>query len=147
MADGTDAMKYTDPSGAQAGFSTVGVPEISVNPVEYKEGIDTYKRKYPGAPTWSDTLSMNRGVMKSDTAFYDWIIGKVVKGEEYRADVTIYHFQRGDKLDFSKARLYKCFEAFPTRVKLAADLDAQSEDVGLQELDITYEYAELGAGS
>ena len=136
--EGSDALKYVSQDGSQAGFSAVGVPEITVESVEYKEGTDLYKRRYPGSPTWSDTITLSRGAMLRDTSFYDWIIGKVVGGFEYRADMTIYHYHRSKSL-----RLYSCYEAFPTRVKLAADLDATSSDIRLAEIDIAYEWAEM----
>ncbi len=147
LNDGTDGLKYTDESGAQAGFNSITVPELTIEAVEYKEGTDTYKRRYPGAPTWSDTITLSRGVAKRDTVFYSWIVDKVLGGLEYRADMTIYHFHRDGNKDISKARLYTCYEAFPARVKLADDLDATGSDVSLQEIDINYEWAELTAAS
>jgi phage tail-like protein len=144
--DGTDVLAYSDDDGAQAGFQSCSTPEQTVEVAEYREGIDKYVRKYPGQATWND-VSMTRGVMKNDTTFADWV-QRAVDGEEYRADVVVYHWHRdghtpGTTRDGGSARLYTLFEAFAMRSKFGGDLDSQASDISLAELDVAYEYAEI----
>lgn len=144
--DGADALEFTDAEGAQAGFQSVSTPEVTVEAIEYREGIDTYTRKYPGIPTWSDVTFM-RGVTKTDTSFADWI-SSAIENREYRADCSVFHWHRdgkdpGSAGDLGKARIYTLHEAMPIRVKLASDLDATSSDISMAEIDVAYEYAEI----
>ncbi len=135
-----------DAIGGEAGFQSVTVPEISMEAVEYREGTYTYTRKYPGIPTVSDVTLM-RGVTKTDTAFWRWALASI-EGQEYRSDLTIYHFHRDAKQhlgigDLTKARQYVCRECLPIRVKPASDLEAMASEVSLAEMDIAIEYFEV----
>ncbi len=133
-----------EPTEPQGGFQNCSIPTISIDPVEYKEGTDTYTKKYPGAPTVGD-VTLNKGIAKRSSAFYDWMM-RVVNGDEYRAEVTIYQFPRDGKTngvwDRNKARRIVCYEAFPTEMKPGGDLDATSADVSVAELTIACESIE-----
>lgn len=134
-------------SSGQAGFQSVTIPEISVEVAEYREGIFKYTEKYPGPPTVSD-LTLMRGITKRDTAFYDMVMASV-EGSEYRADITIYHYQRAEMDSATSAtvgdtiRRIECGECFATRAKPAGDLDSMSGDVSLGEVDIAVEKFEI----
>jgi phage tail-like protein len=133
-------------SEGEAGFQSCTLPEVSAEAVEYREGTYTYTRKFPGLPTVTD-VSLMRGVTKTDTSFFDWIQA-AIRGGEYRTDMTIYHWHRDGKTygtlsDLNAARKYLCYEAFPIRVKPAADLDATSADVAIAEMDVAIEYFEI----
>lgn len=140
-------IEYSDNQRGQAGFQSVTLPELSVEPVEYREGHHTYTQKYPGVPTVTD-VTMIRGVTKRDTAFYRWVKA-AAEGGEYRTNLTVYHFPRDAKrspdkvADLSKARLYNLYECVPTRVKFAGDLDATSGEVSMAEVDVAVEYFDL----
>lgn len=129
--------------GAQAGFQSVTLPELSVEPVEYREGTFTWTQKYPGPPTVSDCTLM-RGIAKKDTAFFDWVEG-AVNGKEYRMDITIWHYQRAEmgsakKSDTSsEMRRVECKNCVPTRAKPAADFDSMSGEVSMAEVDFALE--------
>ena len=141
---------------AQAGFSACSTPELTIEATEYKEGLDVYVQKYPGGPTVSD-VSLSRGVTYRDTSFYDWVRLVAEGGGSYRADsCEIYHFHRVGFLNqtypnptstFSRvkedtvepARVYTLHNAFPTRCKVAGDLDATSNEVSVAEVDLAYE--------
>lgn len=133
--------------GAQGGFNSVTLPEITMEQVEYKEGTYLYRRKYPGDVTFSD-LTLSRGVAKANTDFYKWIRAGFL-GKEYRVDFIIRHFHRDDLQnlsDYTNAaakRTITCYNAFPSRVKPGSDFDSMSSDVSLEECDITLEYFEL----
>lgn len=148
---------------AQAGFSAVTTPEVSVEVVEYHEGHHIYTHKFPGRPTVSD-VTLSRGVAIEDTDFIRWMIQAIEGSDEhtYRADLLIYHggragLPRASKVSLDEThiavggptrrysigntptRAYELKEAFPIRCKVAGDLDATSGDISVAELDIAYE--------
>jgi phage tail-like protein len=131
----------------QAGFQNVTLPELSIEPVEYREGTFTWTQKYPGPPTVSDCTLM-RGISKKDTAFFDWVSGSV-EGLEYRADITIWHYQRSEMASATKAakssdfRRVLCHNCVPTRVKPAGDLDSMAGEVSMAEVDFAMESFDL----
>lgn len=137
----------TGASEIQGGFSTMVMPEQSLEPVEYKEGIFLYRRKFPGDVTFSD-ITLTKGVAKAGTALWDWI-NATTQGEEYRVDLQLLHFHRDDVVglsDFTQAtpqRVINCFECLPIRVKPGSDFDAQASDVSIEEIDIAIERFEL----
>lgn len=153
--DGVDPLQPSAGRGAafegggQAGFQSVTIPEVTLEAVEYREGIFTWTQKYVGPPTVSD-VSMMRGVSRVDTAFFDWVIN-AMNGQRYRIDMQIYHFQRDEyeqvvndptKLQ-GTARYVQCNNCVPTRVKPAADFDSASGEVSLAEVDIAVEKVSL----
>ena len=138
---------------AEAGFSTCTTPEASMDAVEYREGHFIYTRKQPGLPTMAD-ITLTRGVVLVDTAFYDWVFQTIEGGPEYRVDLTIEHFHRdampgfqlgqnanqsGIKPGTTPQRKYVVAEAFPIRCKIAGDLDATASDISVSEIDVSYE--------
>jgi phage tail-like protein len=143
---------------AQAGFNNVTTPEATSESVEYREGTYIYARKFPGNPTVSD-LTMQRGVTRGDSSFWKWLRVVIEGSGEYRADLQIAHYHRdraltreypaqgtvnlaGINLD-NPARTYHVHEAFPTRHKVAGDLDSTASDISIMELDFSYEAFEI----
>tara|TARA_Y100000310_G_scaffold328163_1_gene395804 strand:- start:12153 stop:12719 length:567 start_codon:yes stop_codon:yes gene_type:complete len=133
---------------AQAGFQSISSPELSVDPVEYREGIDTYTKKYPGPPTVTD-CSLQQGVVLGDSAFMEWVLA-AVDGREYRADIAVWFYHRSVQLgegaspvaptEEGQGMVLSMFNAFPTRVKPLGDLDSTSGEVSLSELDLVLEH-------
>lgn len=144
-----------------AGFSAVTTPEATVESVEYKEGHTIYTKKYPGNPTVSD-LTMSRGVARRDSSFWDWLRIVIEGSGEYRATLQIKHFHRDTALPRpypatgdqnatnlnvdTPARTYMCYEAFPIRHKVAADLDATASEISVMEIDVAFEHFEVVEG-
>jgi len=145
-------------SKGEAGFNTFTAPEVTLEWVDYREGIRIYTEKYPGIPTMND-LTLGRGVARAETNFFEWMLA-ALENREYRADLNVYHFPRdsmtrnaangsqpGEGLDglglpddaLDLAKVYRIFNAGPGRVKIAADMDATSGDVSITEMDIVYE--------
>jgi len=133
--------------GNQGGFTTLSLPEVTVEETEYKEGIYLYKRKYPGNPSFAN-ISCADGVAKGNTDFYKWI-RTCYLGAEYRVDLQIRHFHRTEAgaannyIGIQPKRVINVFEAFASRVKPGADFDSNGTDISLEEMDITYEHYEL----
>jgi len=146
-SDGATPLVFNRPGefdgAGEAGFQSVSIPELTVEAVEYREGTFQWTQKYPGPPTVSDGTLM-RGVAKSDTTFYDWVRDSV-DGDEYRCDVTIYHYQRTEMASATQAeagddfRRIECKNCVPTRAKPAGDFDSMSGEVSLAEVDFSLE--------
>lgn len=119
----------------QAGFSQCSMPSITVESATYREGLWRYTKKFPGIPTL-EAITLQRGVAKAESALYKWVLA-CVKGEEYRADVTVAHFHREN--DAAPARRIHLKNAFATGHKPGADLDANSSDVSIAEVTVDYE--------
>ena len=145
---------YIAGQGSQAGFQSITAPELTQEIAEYREGIRTYTQKYPGVPSVND-LTFIRGAARLDTSFFAWILA-AAEGDEYRGDLVVYHIQRpertvaiagrdaqmaGSEIDLTdnNTKQYILRDAFPTRVKIAGDLDSSTSDVSLSELDVAYE--------
>lgn len=155
-----DSVRTLQPSvrdslQVQAGFQSVTTPDLTIEPVEYKEGTMVYTRKQAGNPTVSD-VTMTRGVTRSDSAFWLWA-KTVVEGEaEYRADLEILQYGRErflgrtpltagqnytevDPLTASPGKTIKCFNCFPIRCKPTADFDGTASDIAIAEIDFALE--------
>jgi phage tail-like protein len=141
---------YIIGDGSEAGFNSITMPEITVEHAEYREGIRVYTMKFPGVPTIAE-ITFNRGVARNDTAFFNWVLA-AIEGNEYRADIVVYHIQRpanehvadtsrGNELDAEAAisKEYHLYNCSPARVKVAGDLDASTSDISLAELDVALE--------
>lgn len=135
----------TDSGGAlgAASFNSVSMPEINVEMVEYKEGTELYRRKFPGETTFSP-VTMTRGVVKNNSALLQWILA-ASQNKAYRTDITIKVFHRDDVsglVDYKTStpeRSITLKEALPTRVKLGGDLDSMASEIMIEEVDVEYE--------
>lgn len=141
----------------EAGFSMCSVPEATTEAVEYKEGTYIYTRKQPGNTTFA-AISLSRGVAITDSAFWTWMKIVIEGAGEYRQDIRIKHYHREEALPGSgdvtanltaiptsvpAARTYEVFNAFPSRHKVAGDLDATASEISIMELDLEFEYFNL----
>lgn len=134
----------------QAGFSAITAPELTIEAVEYKEGQYVFPRKFPGAPTIGAECTLSRGVTKKDSSFWDWAKRSAMGTGEYRADVNIKQYARDalvgspDKIDLdAPVRTYLLKEGFPSRVKVAGDMDATASEISLMEIDVAYEHFDV----
>lgn len=129
--------------GTLGGFNSVTVPEMTLEVAEYKEGIWTYRRKFPGDVTISD-ITLTKGVVKQGTNFWKWVKDGA-EGNPYRADFSIYQYHRDDignltnYIEAKPSRIIKCFDAFAIRVKPGADFDSMTSDVSIEEIDVSME--------
>ena len=137
---------FSPAATAEAGFQAASTPEYTVEVAEYREGLLTYTQKYPGIPTTND-VTFSRGVARFETAFYDMVVA-AIEGREYRTDITYFHAQRegrsapfnaADDFSNTNSKRYILRNAWGSRVKVAADMDATSSDISLAEIDIAYE--------
>lgn len=142
-----DTTGFLNLSTPAAGFNSVVTPEFSIETAEYKEGIELYRRKYPGDPTFAP-VTLSKGVVKNDTSFYKWIRA-CAENRIYRTNLVIKHYHRDDVtglVNYQNAnptRELRLYNAFAVRVKPGQDLDSMASDISLEEVDIEYEYFRL----
>ena len=149
FASGANVNRLND---GIAGFQSVTLPSVDLESVEYREGLHTYKRKFPGIPSF-DTVTLMRGVTDSNSDFYNWI-QETISGAPYRYDLIIRHFHRTNVsnagLSFNNSvstRGIKLFNCFPKTYKPGSDLDSVGSDVSLQELVLEIERFEVLYGA
>ena len=149
----------SDLGAVEAGFKSVTIPQITTETTNYREGIYTYARKFGGPPT-VETVTLTRGAAIGDTKFIDWIFAKI-EGREYRADMDIYHMPSTairkdsngpgrlnnpstlpDRWE-AKSLTYRCYDCQPSRVKVAGDLDEDSGEVSIAEVEVELESFEI----
>lgn len=122
-----------------AGFASVTIPDFAQPDVTYREGLYVYTRKYPGIPEFPN-VTLRRGVARAATDFYSWVLASV-NGQEYRTTIEIQHFHRADNKQPSARYILK--EAFAVRMKPSDDLDANTPDIAMEELEIAFEEMEV----
>jgi phage tail-like protein len=144
----TDTQGILNLGTPAAGFNSCTSPEMTLGVVEYQEGLEAYRRKYPGEPTFAP-VTLTKGVVKADTTFYQWVRAGA-ENRPYRTNIIIKHYHRDDVsglVDYRNAiptREYRLVNAFATRVKISApDFDSTAADISIEDLDIEYEYFRL----
>lgn len=118
----------------QAGFSDVTIPDISTDPIEYREGNeDTTVRKLPGLTKYGN-LTLKWGITDSMELF-EWrkmvIQGKT--GEARKNIAVILQDEIGNE-----AARWNFKEAWPIKYD-APDLSAKGNDVAIETIEIAHE--------
>ncbi len=117
----------------EAGFSEVSAPDISSDPVEYREGnmAGITPGKQPGILKYSN-VTLKRGVTDSQV-FVDWM-KTVQEGKVTRKTVVI------TLLDDSMAEVasWQLEKAWPTKYT-APDVNATSNEVAIESLELVCE--------
>ena len=130
-----------------AGFNTCSSPELTLGVSEYQEGIEAYRRKYPGEPTFAP-VTMTKGVVINDTSFFAWVLAGA-QNNPYRTNIIISHYHRDDVqglvnyLTAIPTRQIRLYNALATRVKMGSDFDSTAQDISIEDLDVEYEYFTL----
>jgi phage tail-like protein len=113
-------------------FVTCTLPEVTLEVSEYCTGMWPIKKKFPGQKSYNN-ITLTRGVVKNRSELLRFIMAPD-EFSEYRIDVIItQHHRDGSKI------VYTLENAFASRYKLAGDLDANSSDISMQELDLDFE--------
>ncbi len=117
----------------EAGFSEVSAPDISSEPVEYREGnmAGITPGKQPGILKYSN-VTLKRGVTDSQV-FVDWM-KTVQEGKVTRKTVVI------TLLDDAMAEVasWQLEKAWPTKYT-APDVNATSNEVAIESLELVCE--------
>lgn len=119
--------------GEEAGFSEVSSPEITEDPVEYREGGIAGKtpRKHPGQ-LWYSNVTLKRGATES-RAFADWM-KEIQNGRADRKTVIIALMDD----EMNDAAAWRLEKAWPTKY-MAPDFTAASNEVAIEILELVTE--------
>lgn len=120
--------------GAKIGFSEVSGLDMSIEPIEYRDGAspEYHKIKMPGLQNFSN-ITMKRGIFKGDNDFYNWW-NTVALNTIERRDIII------SLLDEAHAPVvvWKIKNAWPLKVQ-STDLTATGNDVAIETIEIAHE--------
>lgn len=153
FGSGTDPLvSQDDPDRSEAGFQTFSIPNYEIGSVEYRDGLRVHAVKQPGNVS-VNTITAEQGVMKRDAKFLQWAL-RYFTGNEFYADIKVMQWPHqgkpgqqnrglGGNYNPDNARWYQLYNCFPTSVVPASDLDAESEDVGIKEVEFEFESWEL----
>jgi phage tail-like protein len=116
----------------QAGFSEVSGFDVTVDPIDYREGSDpTHVRKLSGLTKYGN-VTLKWGVTDS-VELYEWH-RRIVDGNIDRKQVAIEVF---DEAGAAKAR-WEIAEAWPSKYD-PMDLNAKGNDVSIEMLELVNE--------
>ena len=147
-----DRSDTDDNALPDAGFTNCTTPEVTLDSADYREGQFLYTRKMAGIPSMSD-ITISKGIARKEGRFWRWMKACVEGNGNYRNDFDIRHYHRVGNLEGSPAprtsdsyghhRTYQVKQAYPTRYKVSSDLDANTSDISIEELDFTYEHFDV----
>lgn len=118
----------------QAGFSEVTIPDISTDPIEYREGNeDTTLRKIPGLTKYGN-LILKWGITDSMELF-EWR-KQVIQGKtgEARKNIAVILQDEGG----NPAARWEFKEAWPSNYD-APDLSAKGNEIAIETVEIVHE--------
>lgn len=116
----------------QAGFSEVSGFDVTVDPIDYREGSDpTHVRKLPGLTKYGN-VTLKWGVTTS-MELYEWH-RRIVNGQIDRKNMAIV--VAGE--DGSDQARWEIVEAWPTKYD-PMDLNAKGNEAGIETLEIVGE--------
>jgi phage tail-like protein len=116
----------------QAGFSEVSGFDITVDPIDYREGTDpTHVRKLTGLTKYGN-VTLKWGITTS-MELYNWH-RQIVDGEIVRKTIAIVSVnERGDDVN-----RWEVIDAWPTKYD-PMDFSAKGNDVGIATLELANE--------
>jgi|SRR6187402_556783 len=120
--------------GERVGFTEVTGLDMQVEPIEYREGSSNEfsKIKMPGMAKYSN-ITLKRGTMDKDSAFFDWI--KEIKLNQIkRRDLVIKLLNE----EHEPVVAWKAINTFPIKVQ-ASDLKADGNEVAIETIEIAHE--------
>jgi phage tail-like protein len=126
----------------EIGFTEVTGLDYSIDPIEYRDGIDLNlsKRKMPGLRKFSN-VTMKRGVFKGLMDFYTWIDGgevssdkSVVQRKSYRRAITITLMDEAG----TEVVTWTLSNAFPIKVQFS-DMKADGNEVSIDTIELAHE--------
>ena len=116
---------------ADSSFASVSGLEGTVEVDEYREGSDSSVRLEPGSVSYSNIV-VRRGLTSSNELFEWW--SAVAAGNENRRNVSVVLLDRRRQ----EVARWNVHDAWPVRYA-APDLDAESDDVAIETLELAHE--------
>lgn len=116
-----------------AGFSEVSAPDITSDPVEYREGpvVGKVSGRQPGIVTYSN-VSLKRGSTQSHT-FADWM--KAIRNGKAPRKTVVITLLDDETKEVASWQLEK---AWPTKYT-APDFNATSNEIAIERLELVCE--------
>lgn|SRR5690348_5252694 len=120
--------------GSRIGFTEVSGLDISIDPIEYREGSspEYHTMKMPGMQKFGN-ITMKRGVFRSDNDYYNWL-NTVQLNTIERRDLTISLLNESHE----PVMVWKVKNAWPVRLT-STDLKSDSNAVAIESLELAHE--------
>jgi phage tail-like protein len=120
--------------GSRIGFTEVSGLDISIDPIEYREGSspEYHTMKMPGMQKFGN-ITMKRGVFRSDNDYYNWL-NTVQLNTIERRDLTISLLNESHE----PVMVWKVKNAWPVRLT-STDLKSDSNTVAIESLELAHE--------
>lgn len=138
-------LNLNTPTG---GFSSVTIPELTIDMGEYREGLWVYSRKFPLRPHVGQ-VSLHKGVFLNDSTLFK-MARATAEGLNYRTHLKIAHYHKTDIEGMSSryqnqtpSREIYCYNAMMVRMRPSSDFDSMNADISLEEVDFEVEYMRL----
>lgn len=121
----------------RAAFHEVSGVDSTVEVIEHREGNDLVMRKFPGQVRYSNIVL--RWGLASDTDLYQWHL-QWVTGDPaaQRKTGSVVLYDRQGKTELAR---WNFVNAWPTRYT-AATLNAESNDIAIETLELAHEGAQ-----
>ncbi|MFB2121375.1 phage tail protein [Parapedobacter sp. 2B3] len=120
--------------GAKIGFSEVSGLDVSIEPIEYRDGAspEYHKIKMPGLQSFSNIM-LKRGIFKGDNEFYNWW-NTVALNTIERRDIVISLLNENHE----PVVVWKIKNAWPLKVQ-STDLSSTGNDVAIETIEVAHE--------
>lgn len=119
-------------------FSEVSGLEASMEAFSFSEGGRNWGQHQRAGKTTFATLVLKRG-MTADRGLWTWFQGVASGAYAYRLNATLVMLGGGQALDDAKGVLaWEFANCLPVKLK-AADMNATSSDIALEELHLNHE--------
>ena len=118
---------------SQAGFREATIPDITSEPIEYREGNEVHTvRKIPGLVKYGN-INLKWGITDSKD-MYDWYKAVILDSEWERKDVSIVLLdEKGEE-----ANRWNFTNCWPTKYN-APDTNATANEIAIEEMEIVTE--------
>lgn len=120
-----------------AAFSEVTVPDISIEPIEYREGTDpNHKRSFSGLTSYG-SVTLKKGITDS-MELYDWQVKASEEGThvlDVKKNLSIVLLDSNNK----DACRWDLFDAWPTKYE-GSGLNAANGEVFVESLELKLDH-------
>jgi len=115
-------------------FQEVSGLDIESEPIKYRHGNSPVMIK-------NGPVTMKKGVITKDNAFYDWFV-KIIMNPTVRQDVVIKLLDESG----NPTMTWTLFNAWPSKIS-STDLNSEANEIAIESLEITHERLTISNGS
>ena len=135
---GSNALDFFGLGGLGGiGFSSIGAGNFTAELETINEGVWPFSH-YLVTRAATGRIRLQRGIVPLDSAFYNWFVACVFGSRFTRRNLVLAITRR----NLVPAKLFLLYDCLPTSVNFWPELNAQSSDVAIAELEIQPEYVE-----